>query len=55
MYRVKVFRGVNKEWYWHVVASNGKIVCSGGEGFKRRSSITKIVDKLFAANPKVIR
>ena len=54
MYKVKIFRGVNKQWYWSVTASNGKIVCSGGEGFKRRTSVIKIVQKLFGCNPKVV-
>jgi uncharacterized protein YegP (UPF0339 family) len=37
----------NGQWYWRVVSRNGKSVCVGGEGYKRRSRMLDMVNKLF--------
>lgn len=32
----EVFRGRNKQWYWRLRASNGRIVADGGESYVTR-------------------
>lgn len=37
----------NNEWYWRVVAKNGRIVAVGGESFKRRAGVLNAFHSLF--------
>lgn len=35
----------NGEWYWHLKATNGKIIASGGEGFKTKWGVRRSARK----------
>jgi uncharacterized protein YegP (UPF0339 family) len=39
----------NKQFYWDVVASNGKKIATSGETFKTKLSCSKSFYKLFVA------
>lgn len=39
-YKIVVFRAPSKQWYFHILASNGKIVAQS-EGYKRKASAVK--------------
>jgi uncharacterized protein YegP (UPF0339 family) len=36
MYRFIVFQGQNRQWYWHLLAPNNRIVAASGEGYVNR-------------------
>lgn len=35
------------KWYWHVLARNGHKLAWSGEDYKRRTTMIKILKKLF--------
>jgi uncharacterized protein YegP (UPF0339 family) len=47
--RIEVFRGMDRQWYWHVVAPNGKIIFAGGEGFTRKWSAKRAAKRALSA------
>ena len=53
-----VFRSpINEQWYFHFLASNGKIIAQS-EGYKRQGSVTKAIKALKAwagASPVIVR
>ncbi len=44
-----VFKDAAGEWRWQLLASNGKIVADSGEGYKRKASAEKAVEKFKTA------
>lgn len=36
-----VYRGRDRLWYWRMVASNGRTVADGAEGYSRRRTALK--------------
>ncbi|MFH1897056.1 MAG: DUF1508 domain-containing protein [Candidatus Desantisbacteria bacterium] len=47
MYKLQIYKDKKKELRWRLIARNGKIVCDSGEGYKKMTSLTRIVTKLF--------
>lgn len=45
MNQYEIFKGEDKQWYWRLVAKNGKIVCQS-EGYKRRSQAIKTAERM---------
>jgi uncharacterized protein YegP (UPF0339 family) len=43
--KLKIFKGKNNQYYFHIVSRNGKIVAQS-EGYKSRQSVLKTA-KLF--------
>lgn len=43
--KIFVFKGENGQWYWHIKASNGKIICQS-EGYKRKGGAMKAIKSL---------
>lgn len=43
--KVRIFKGEDGLWYWHILAKNGKKMC-GSEGYKKKSSIINTVNSL---------
>lgn len=37
-----VYRGLNRDWYWRLVAGNGKIIAQG-EGYKRKVDLMSTI------------
>lgn len=49
MKRLIVFRSkVNKQFYWHLRASNGKIIATSGEGYLRKAGAIKAAARIKA-------
>ena len=44
----KVFKGKDKQWYWHVTAKNGKIVAQS-EGYTTKAGAQKGLKALVKA------
>jgi uncharacterized protein YegP (UPF0339 family) len=45
-YKIELWKGLDGQWYWHVVsARNGQIVCTS-EGYKRRGSALKSAQRI---------
>jgi uncharacterized protein YegP (UPF0339 family) len=47
---VQIYRAlgrVSREWRWRALGSNGQIVATAGEGYKRRGHAVKMVKRLF--------
>jgi uncharacterized protein YegP (UPF0339 family) len=43
--KIEVFKGAKDEWYFHVLARNGKVVCAS-EGYKRRGYALRTIKRL---------
>jgi len=44
-YRIELFRGVNRQWYWRIRARNGRVLASS-EGYTRRASAEQTAGRL---------
>ena len=55
--KIQFFKNKNKQWYFRIVARNGKIVAQS-EGYKTKQGCLKTIDilqdKLWEANPTEI-
>lgn len=40
----------NKQWYYHIVASNGRIVDDGSEGYASRRNCIRAIETVFVKN-----
>lgn len=41
----------DKQWYWKLQSSNGKIVAIGGEGYHRIGGVENALRKVFEGSP----
>lgn len=57
-YRLKFHRGDSgwRDWYWRIVAPNGKIVAIAGEGYMTRANAQRSAERLLRvfADGKVV-
>lgn len=37
--------GAPRQWYWHLVAKNGHIIATGGEGYASRRNVVRAVNR----------
>lgn len=44
--KLEVYKDKKKEWRWRVIASNGRIIADSAEGYKRKGTMLKSVEKL---------
>lgn len=42
-----ITQGRDGKWYWHIVASNGKIIADGGEGYCSKSNAKRALRNLI--------
>lgn len=47
--KVEFFKDRKKEWRWRLRASNGRIVATSGEGYRRPSGAAKTLQRLATA------
>lgn len=47
--KIEMYQDKRKEWRWRIIASNGKIVAVSGEGYKRKASMKKTLQRLLFA------
>jgi uncharacterized protein YegP (UPF0339 family) len=45
--KFEFWRGPSREWFWHLKARNGRILCCAGEGFKQFASMVKNVRNCY--------
>ena len=43
---IETVQDVAGEWRWRLRASNGRIMADSGEGYRRRTSVRKAVDRV---------
>ena len=49
MYSVQLWRGIDRQWYWHIVSTvNGQIILTS-EGYKSKSKAKKTIENFFAS------
>lgn len=46
IYRVEIFKGEDKQWYWRIRHTNTQIICVS-EGYKELDSVLDVVDNLI--------
>ena len=44
--KLEIYRDGRREWRWRLRASNGRIVADSGEGYCRRMSVRKAVERV---------
>lgn len=47
MSELKVYQDKRGEWRWRLTHSNGHKLANGGEGYKNRRDLLKVVSSLF--------
>lgn len=48
MYAVQLWKGIDRQWYWHIVSTiNGQIILTS-EGYKSKSKAKKTIQNFFA-------
>lgn len=51
--RVVVFRRINGDWGWRLVAPNGLRIATAGEGYRRRSQAMRIAQRVTGLTPEL--
>ena len=44
--KLQIYRDARREWRWRLKASNGRIMADSGEGYRRRASVRKAVERV---------
>ena len=57
VYTIKPYRGEDFKWYWRMVATNGRVVADGSEGYNSKANCERAIKRiigasLIAASPK---
>jgi uncharacterized protein YegP (UPF0339 family) len=47
--KFEIYQGADGQWYWRLVARNGKIIADGCEGYKQKRSVTAACHRLEKA------
>jgi uncharacterized protein len=43
--RIRIYQGVNRDWFWRLIAANGKTIADGSEGYRSKSGCRKAVKR----------
>jgi uncharacterized protein YegP (UPF0339 family) len=46
----QMFKGQNGQWYWHLKASNNRIVATGGEGYHNEQDCLHAIGLVMDTN-----
>jgi uncharacterized protein YegP (UPF0339 family) len=46
--RIEIYEDTQGEWRWSLLASNGRILADGAEGYETESSVKRAVKSLIA-------
>jgi uncharacterized protein YegP (UPF0339 family) len=44
--KLELYKDVDKEWRWRVIARNGRTVAEGTEGYRKRATMKKTLRRL---------
>jgi uncharacterized protein YegP (UPF0339 family) len=47
-YHLVVSKPDYRDWYWHVIAPNGRLIADGAEGYKKRSGAIRAAQRFIA-------
>lgn len=50
--RFKVYKGQNGDWYWRLVADNGKIIADSAEGYRNKADLEHAIMIIKAYAPQ---
>ena len=53
-YKLVIFKDKKKEWRWHLVALNNKLVACSGEGYKRKKDCARIAARVFSSTTIIV-
>ncbi|HKY51232.1 MAG TPA: DUF1508 domain-containing protein [Candidatus Limnocylindria bacterium] len=53
-YEAEVYEDLNCGFRWRLVATNGRIVATSGEGYVKRSHAEEMVDAIFTGAGRVL-
>lgn len=48
-YTVETYRDRKREYRWRIRHRNGRIVATGGEGYKRKATMLRVLARMLAA------
>ncbi len=51
--RLELYKDVDKEWRWKIVARNGRTIADGQEGYKKRATMKKTLRRLVNGIGKI--
>lgn len=43
--KITYFQGADGQWYWHLVAKNGRIIADGAEGYTSKRNVLRAVGR----------
>ncbi|HUF02839.1 MAG TPA: YegP family protein [Aridibacter sp.] len=46
--RFEIYPGRTGEWYWRLVAPNGRIIADGSQGYASKSNCRRALNKVLA-------
>jgi uncharacterized protein YegP (UPF0339 family) len=49
-----IYKDKGKEWRWTLRAKNGRKIADGGEGYKRKSQVVKMIGKIVMGPHRII-
>ncbi len=49
--KIEVFSDAAKEWRWRLIADNGEVVATSGEGYKNRAYCVRAADLYVEDDP----
>lgn len=52
--KITIYKDLNGEWRWRMVASNGRIIADSAEGYKRRSHALRMAKKIAAGGAAIV-
>ncbi len=44
--KLELYKDVDKEWRWRLIARNGRVVADGQEGYKKRATMKKTLRRM---------
>ncbi len=51
--RLELYKDVDKEWRWKIVARNGRTVVEGPEGYRKRATMKKTLRRVVEGIGKI--
>lgn len=43
--KITYFQGADGQWYWHLVAKNGRTIADGAEGYTSKRNVLRAVGR----------
>lgn len=46
--KIQYYEAKNEQWYWRLLADNGQVIATGGEGYDSKGNVLRAVDNINA-------